>query len=180
MDLAGLEYDNRNIPGRFFQNHFQTECVLVGIGAPVHVFVDEVAKLLGTKAEVSEYSGVSNAIGAMLGEVCTCEVVEIGVDYSNLNNEPDVVMMEEKPDSYGEIYIVYGEQKCGFYTREAAVLSAQNQGRENAIRKAYQCGAKEIKDVSFKEKSSSSEMNYGGETTLNIQITAWARGKLLG
>lgn len=37
---------------------------LIGIGAPIHVFLPRVAKLLGTRAVIPEYAQVANALGA--------------------------------------------------------------------------------------------------------------------
>ena len=56
---------------------FETEFSLVGIGAPIHVFLDEVASLLGTKAVIPKYSNVANALGAVAGNVCASYTVEI-------------------------------------------------------------------------------------------------------
>ena len=41
-----------------------TSLPLIGIGAPVHVFLPEAAELLGTRAILSDYSCVANALGA--------------------------------------------------------------------------------------------------------------------
>lgn len=40
---------------------------LIGIGAPIHVFLGRVAELLGTRAVITPYSHVANAVGAIAG-----------------------------------------------------------------------------------------------------------------
>ena len=60
-----------------FAMRFHTDFSLVGIGAPTHVFLSDVAKMLGTKALVPKYSGVANALGAIVGNVCASHSVEL-------------------------------------------------------------------------------------------------------
>ena len=61
---------------------FESDFSLVGIGAPIHIFLDDVAKMLNTKAVVPKYSGVANALGAVAGNVCAVYTVEIKPSYS--------------------------------------------------------------------------------------------------
>ena len=52
-----------------------TDAVLVGIGAPIHIFLHDVAKMLGTTAIIPPHAPVANALGAVLGNVSvTCSV----------------------------------------------------------------------------------------------------------
>ncbi len=44
---------------------------IVGVGAPIHVFLPRVAELLGTKAVIGEYSPVANALGAIASQIVT-------------------------------------------------------------------------------------------------------------
>ena len=81
---------------RFYNNTFTTDAVLLGIGAPIHIFLPDVAKALHTTWKVSEYSSVSNALGAMLGNVCAYETVSIRVDYidpkADIGNGPFIFL----------------------------------------------------------------------------------------
>ena len=61
---------------------FKTDFTLVGIGAPIHIFLDDVAKMLGAKTVVPKYSEVANAIGAVAGNVCASHTVDIKPNYS--------------------------------------------------------------------------------------------------
>ena len=54
---------------------FKTPSVLIGVGAPVHVFLPDVAKALGTACVIPEHADVANAIGAVAGSVsASCAV----------------------------------------------------------------------------------------------------------
>jgi len=61
---------------------FKTDFVLTGVGAPIRIFLDDVAKLLGTVAVVPEHFEVANAIGAVVGNIHASSVVEIKPNYS--------------------------------------------------------------------------------------------------
>ncbi len=56
---------------------FETEFVLTGVGAPIHLFLNDVAKMLGTKAILPAHYEVANALGAVVGDVCATCAVEI-------------------------------------------------------------------------------------------------------
>lgn len=54
---------------------FHTAFTLVGIGAPIRVFLEDVAALLGTRAVFPEHYEVANALGAVIGNAsASCSV----------------------------------------------------------------------------------------------------------
>ncbi|MBE6013884.1 MAG: hydantoinase/oxoprolinase family protein [Lachnospiraceae bacterium] len=57
--------------------NFKVNFSLIGIGAPIHIFLPEVGRLLGTKTVIPKYSSVANAIGAINGNIIAKERVEI-------------------------------------------------------------------------------------------------------
>ncbi|MGI6238111.1 MAG: hydantoinase/oxoprolinase family protein [Christensenellales bacterium] len=61
---------------------FTTEFVLTGVGAPIHVFLADVAKLLGTKAVLPKHYEVANALGAVIGNVYATSAVEIKPNFN--------------------------------------------------------------------------------------------------
>ena len=67
--LVSRSYRERHRRGALLTTRFSTGTVLVGIGAPVHIFLGEVAKALGARYLVPEHAGVANAIGAITGNV---------------------------------------------------------------------------------------------------------------
>lgn len=59
----------------FFDFSFKTTASLVGIGAPIHIFLPDVARALGAKCIVPENAGVANALGAVVGDIsAVCEI----------------------------------------------------------------------------------------------------------
>ena len=61
---------------------FQTDFVLIGIGAPIKVFLDDVAGMLGTKALIPSHYAVANALGAVAGNISARHSVEIRPNYN--------------------------------------------------------------------------------------------------
>jgi len=56
---------------------FSTKAKLVGIGAPIHIFLPDVARCLDTDYVIPENAGVANAVGAITGNVSVEETVVI-------------------------------------------------------------------------------------------------------
>ncbi len=55
----------------------KTDSTLVGIGAPIHVFLPDVAKALGCRCLIPENAGVINAVGAIAGNITSSFTVSI-------------------------------------------------------------------------------------------------------
>lgn len=60
-----------------------TDYPLVGVGAPIHIFLERVAELFGTRAIVPEHAKVANALGAIAGRVTTRVRVRVKAEYKN-------------------------------------------------------------------------------------------------
>ena len=60
---------------------FTTDFVLTGVGAPIHIFLDDVAKKLSTKAITPKHCEVANALGAIVGKIHATSTVEIRPGY---------------------------------------------------------------------------------------------------
>ncbi|MBS6195121.1 MAG: hydantoinase/oxoprolinase family protein [Clostridiales bacterium] len=56
---------------------FQTEYSLIGVGAPIGIFLKDVAGMLGTRAVIPENHEVANALGAIIGSVSASSTIEI-------------------------------------------------------------------------------------------------------
>ncbi|MDY3918900.1 MAG: hydantoinase/oxoprolinase family protein [Candidatus Limivivens sp.] len=54
---------------------------IVGVGAPIHIFLPRVAKLLGTRAVIRQNAPVANALGAIAGQVVTRISVHVKAEY---------------------------------------------------------------------------------------------------
>lgn len=62
--------------------NFSTSATLVGIGAPIHIYLHDIASVLNTNCIIPENAGVANAIGAIMGNVMAEESVLIKPQYS--------------------------------------------------------------------------------------------------
>ncbi len=68
--LAEGTWKNRNREGfSLLKTAFHTDLVLLGMGAPAHVFLPEVAAALGTKCILPDHAEIGNAIGAVMAEL---------------------------------------------------------------------------------------------------------------
>jgi hypothetical protein len=61
----------------------QSEYPLVGVGAPIHIFLPKVAELFGTTAIIPPHAQVANALGAIASRVVTTLQVRIKAEYEN-------------------------------------------------------------------------------------------------
>ena len=72
-------WKTRNSPKHpFIAQQFETGMALVGVGAPIHIFLPEVAKALGAKCVLSDNHDVANALGALQAKLDL--VVRVGIN----------------------------------------------------------------------------------------------------
>jgi hypothetical protein len=111
--------------GDFVGLRFRTPAVLVGIGAPIHIFLPDVAKALGTQCVIPENAGVANALGAVLGNIAaTCEI-EIKPQYSIEGIQGYIVFGKSRTSSVAD-----KDEAIGIGLREA-----EAEARAEAIRR---------------------------------------------
>ena len=141
---------------------FKSDFSLVGIGAPIHIFLDDVAKMLGTKAVIPEYSGVANALGAVAGNICALYTVEIKPNYSSGGTTG---------------YTVYGDEVKTFELLEEAEEYAVIKAKEGAYNEAINRGAQGdiIVTCNLDEKNARSK---NITVHLNTSATAQAVGSV--
>jgi len=72
-DMVMLGFES----GESLKCNFSTNFSLVGIGAPIHIYLPDVAKILGTKCIIPENASVANAIGAITGNIVVEEEIII-------------------------------------------------------------------------------------------------------
>ena len=146
---------------------FHSDAVLTGIGAPIHVFLPEVARLLGTSYFVPPEAGVTNALGAVIGDIRAEEIVQIKASYE---------MNSEEETTSG--YYVYGSgQPQIFESYEEAVAYAKQIGESAGRAKALDRGAVEISHVLFREEQQNA-MVYGMNMFLGAEIHVEVIGKM--
>jgi N-methylhydantoinase A/oxoprolinase/acetone carboxylase beta subunit len=76
--IVDVSFDN---PYDEIKSFFTTSMPIVGIGAPVHLYLEPVARALGTQAIVPSEAGVANAVGAITGSIISEEMVFIRPNY---------------------------------------------------------------------------------------------------
>lgn len=145
----------------FLKINFKTNFKLVGIGAPVHIFLDDVAKRLSTEAVIPEYHEVANAVGAIASDIYVNTSVEIKPVYSEMGIDG---------------YTVYGINKFEDYTD--AESFAINEAVNNAIEEAKSRGAGGDISVSY-EIIKNNAKSKDGAVYLGTTITAIAVSSLI-
>ena len=139
----------------------KTDYSLVGIGAPIHIFLDDVAKLLGTHAVIPKHYEVANALGAIMGSISATHSVDI------------------RPNSGAESitgYTVYGNDGSVFFEQMAdaeqyAVSEAKKGARAEAIRRGAVGRLTVTTNIAQNEAELSECMIY-----LGTRVTAHAVG----
>ncbi len=66
----------------FFRAAFQTKACLIGIGAPTHIFLPDVAKAMGAKCVIPAHASVANALGAVAGKMSATVEIEVSAAYN--------------------------------------------------------------------------------------------------
>lgn len=61
---------------------FHTDFVFIGIGGPIHIFLQDVAGAFGTQAIIPEHAAVANAVGAAVCQVAFTVTVRITPTYN--------------------------------------------------------------------------------------------------
>lgn len=150
-------------PDPLFSTFFRTGFTLIGAGAPIRVFLDDVAAMLGTRAFIPDNHHVANALGAIVGSICATCTVEILP-----NTDP------AKPWAY----IVYGNQgSAGFKELSDAVDHAIAEAKAQAAAEAKKRGAGEHVSVTWEVNTNKAETPdltiYLGTT-----VTAYATGAM--
>ncbi len=144
----------------FFHMDITTPATLVGVGAPTHIFLEDVGKLLGTKVVISEYSQVANALGAVVGNVCAQKTAEV-----TLNTE----------DGY---YTVFGcGQRYVVEDLEQAKALAKTTAVEGAKSEAILRGASQDTSLNLEEQEDIVETK-AGDVFLGYRVTAVVSGQL--
>lgn len=135
----------------------RTDLPLVGIGAPIHVFLPAVAGLFGTRAILSEYSRVANAIGA----ACAQRVARQDVNVFVNSTDPDA----------GGYYVMADCKKYLYHNLEDAVAFAKETAEAGVRKLAIAQGLGENPEIVLAVEHDV----FGGRVLLGSVIHAEAR-----
>lgn len=97
-----LAPDDGGIPD-FFNLVFGAEASLIGVGAPIHIFLPDVAKKLGVKCVIPKDSAVANAIGAAAAEITSYEKVEIRSVYDDFGKFYHIVHARDYTEKFSKM-----------------------------------------------------------------------------
>jgi N-methylhydantoinase A/oxoprolinase/acetone carboxylase beta subunit len=160
-DMARRE--KRDEKRNMLQFGFQTPAVLVGIGAPIHIFLPPVAEALGTRCVIPQNAGVANALGAIVGSIRVTRRVEVKPQYTI--------------DGIGG-YVAFCESGVVHTTdRESAVKAAVQAAKAAAREEALARGAQGEIAVSSDVRVSAPKARNGSEVLVAIHVEATAIGK---
>lgn len=163
MRAADESFRTRSDRDRFFRTQFTTRATLVGVGAPTHIFLPEVAAALGTTCVVPDHAAVANAVGAAVADVAAEVKVSVSPVYTAFGVDGYIV------HSPGGAFI-YG-------TLDESIAAADKAAREAAAAEARRRGAAGELDVSSDVKNSSGRDRDGATVELGVLITARAAVK---
>ncbi len=179
--VAGF-HKSRSTNGRvkkdFMHFSFSTRAKLIGIGAPIHIFLPDVARCLNADYVIPENAGVANAVGAITGNVSVEETVLI---------RPRMVAVI----GITGYYCYSSIEKKEFLTYEEALAWAKKHAEAAACRIAGERGADAVEtfvevqrnDVDIQSDYSKNdpvqkEVRNDNKLLLETIITARATGKV--
>jgi N-methylhydantoinase A/oxoprolinase/acetone carboxylase beta subunit len=158
----------------FLDYRFTTPAVLVGIGAPIHVFLPDVAQALGTRCVIPEDAGVANALGAIVGNISVTSEIEIRPVFDVVADQP-----LEGP-AKASSYIVFGRSgRLHAFGEEEAVRIAVEEAMAAAREEAMRRGATGDITVISDTKYMSAKSRLDGDMILGIKVVATAIGGMV-
>lgn len=162
-----------------FVNTFKTSYTLVGIGAPIHVFLPEVAKTMGTKCVIPNYASVANAVGAITANIRTAKTVSIMPEYTPSGISGYNVFSQGVRTNYKD----YEDALKGAEIKasDAAAQSAQARGANNLSIKVEKFENKVDIPIAFAKgfepENEEEEIPESDTFLIETTITATAFGK---
>ncbi len=144
---------------------FRVDAELIGIGAPIHVFLPRVAEMLGVKCIIPPHAEVANAIGAITADVQVQYQIRL-CPSRELDQEGYTVFTPE------------GQRYCESF--DNAVELAKAVAETTARRKAEGRGAMGELKVELSVHSDVARDRNGTEIELDTTVTATASGRIYG
>ncbi len=149
-------------PVPFLQFGFRTPAALVGLGAPTHLFLPDVARALGTRCVVPEHAAVANAVGAVTGSVSATR---------------EIAIRPLQSDEGGEVYVLYGaDRDRTLPDLEEAIAAARQEAEDAALREARARGASGDLSVRSEVAMESVQSRERIDVLLGVTVTATAAG----
>lgn len=146
---------------------FSTPYTLVGVGAPIHIFLPRVAKLLHTKCVITPNAPVANAVGAVVG---------------NLEAQSEVEAVPQYDVSGVYEFIIFTPKKnYHIQTAQEAQEKAVSLAKEAALAEVYEKGASGEVTVTCRVESTTAAIGAVSKEieamSLGIKAVATAVGR---
>ncbi len=142
---------------------FNVDATLIGIGAPTHVFLPDVAKALGAKYVIPDNAEVANAIGTAIANIAVEAVVNIDPVYDS-GGVTDYNVRTAGGNKY-------------FEKREDALEYAHKMARQDAIDEARLRGALGELTVDMHVEERKVEASLGETVILGTKVIGRATGQ---
>lgn len=163
--IAG-KWAQRNQPKEndFFDLRLDASAALVGLGAPTHLFLPEVARALGVRCIIPEHTEVANAVGAVVADIAAQASVEIRRIYD---------------DSVEENFSIHAAGlQASFMEYDEAVEAAGAAARRMAVEEARRRGALGDLRVDVRTDNHCAHARDGAQVDLGTTVTARAVGRM--
>ncbi|MBR3556127.1 MAG: hydantoinase/oxoprolinase family protein [Oscillospiraceae bacterium] len=118
--------DGRGEKG-YFDADFTTTAALVGIGAPIHIFLPDVARALGAECIIPPNAGVANAVGAVVGNISAEAEVELRPNHTADGIHGYFVCASDRQE------LIKDKEKAVARCRELAVELAREEARKRGV-----------------------------------------------
>ncbi len=148
---------------RLLQVDLRVPAALVGIGAPTHLFLPEVARVLGAVCILPEHAQVANAVGAIVSQVSAEAVVS--------------VRLEGGPGGFSGFRVNgFGGSRL-FESKEEAAAHAAHEAAAEARAEARRRGAEGELAVTVDISAEVAQARGGTPIELGFSVTATAVGR---
>ncbi len=137
------EVKNGKNPG-YFDVDFSTTAVLVGIGAPIHIFLPDVAQAMGAECVIPPNAGVANAVGAVVGNITAYVEVELLPNYTAGGIEGYFVKASDRQEIFKDRKDA--EARCQVIAMELARQEALRRGVTGEIRVTVEVSDRGVPD----------------------------------
>lgn len=150
---------------QFTSFSFSTTASLIGIGAPTHIFLPDVAKALNTKCVIPEHASVANAIGAASGNIIVNAVVIVKPNYS--------------VDGIDDYTVCGNEENCIIEDLDTAIEIAKQMVAQEAEKEARQRGANGEISLNVEVVSNTCAVKDDVQVDLGTKVIATATGGMM-
>ena len=134
----------RGVRSGFFDPAFATSAALVGIGAPIHIFLPDVARALGTDCVIPPSAGVANAVGAVVGNITAYAEVELLPNHTAGGIEGYFVKASDRQEIFKERKAA--EDRCRAIAAELARAEAIRRGVTGELRVTVEAEDRSVPD----------------------------------